>query len=111
VKPDRNPRYVTLSDGTIRNAYDLKISNQTGEDRVFHISIKTEDSLRIDLEGTDELKVIVPADGRLHQRVYIFAKPEQGASKLDKSPVRFWVEDRSLEARAHVDSVFAGDAK
>ena len=111
VKPDRNPRFVTLSDGTIRNAYDLKLSNQTGEDRVFHISIKTEDPLRLDLEGTDELSVIVPADDRLHQRVYIFAKPEYSTSKSDKSPVRFWVEDRNDGERLYVDSVFAGDAR
>ncbi|MBL4751477.1 MAG: cytochrome c oxidase accessory protein CcoG [Amylibacter sp.] len=111
VKPDRNPRFVTLSDGTIRNAYDLKLSNQTGEDRVFHISIKTSDPLRLDLEGTDELSVIVPADGRLHQRAYIFAKPEHSASTSDKSPVRFWIEDRNDGARIYVDSVFAGDER
>ncbi len=111
VKPDRNPRFVILSDGTIRNAYDLKLSNQTGEDRVFHISIKTSDPLRLDLEGTDELSVLVAADDRLHQRVYIFAKPEYSASTSDKSPVRFWVEDRNADARLSVDSVFAGDAE
>lgn len=111
VQPDRNPRFVTLSDGTIRNAYDLKISNQTGEDRVFHISINTTDPLRLDLEGTDELSVLVPADDRLHQRVYIFAKPEHTTSQSDKSPVRFWIEDRNDGARTHVDSVFAGDER
>lgn len=111
VKPDRNPRYVTLSDGSIRNAYDLKISNQTGEDRVFHVSIKTDSPLRLDLEGHDELKVTVPADGRLHQRAYIFAKPENLASRLDKSPVRFWIEDRAGGERSHADTIFAGDAE
>lgn len=111
VKPDRNPRFVKLSDGTIRNAYDLKISNQTGEARTFYVSIKTDDPLRVDLEGTDELKVIVPADDQLHQRVYIFAKPIHNASKTDQSPVRFWLEDRIENVRTHVDSVFAGEAK
>jgi len=111
VKPDRNPRFVTLSDGTIRNAYDLKISNQTGEDRVFHISIKTEEPLRIDLEGTDELLVPVPADGRVHQRVYIFAKPKYNASKSDSSPVRFWVEGMDNGELTYVDTMFAGNAK
>lgn len=111
VKPDRNPRYVTLSDGTIRNAYDLKISNQTGEDRVFHISVKTEEPLRLDLEGTDELKVSVPADGRVHQRVYIFAKSEYSASKSDTSPVRFWIEAMDNGELTYVDTMFAGNAQ
>lgn len=111
VTPDRNPRYVTLSSGTIRNAYDLKVSNQTGKARAFHISIKTEEPLRVDLEGTDELNILVPADGSLHQRVYIFAKPEYAASRTDTSPVRFWIESKDNDDRTYVDSVFAGNAK
>ncbi len=111
IKPDRNPRFVKLSDGSVRNAYDLKIRNQSGQERVFHISIKTEDPLRLDLQGTDELNVVVPADEILHQRVYIVAKPEHNSSQIDSSDVRFWVEDRSTGDRAHTDSFFAGDAK
>ncbi|MBE9477069.1 MAG: cytochrome c oxidase accessory protein CcoG [Proteobacteria bacterium] len=111
VKPDRNPKFVMLSDGTIRNAYDLKVSNQTGENRIFRISIKTDDPLRLNLEGTDELKVSVPANGSYHQRVYIFAKPEHTASKVNGSPVRFWVEWVENGERTYVDTVFAGKAK
>ena len=111
VKPDRNPRFVTLSDGTVRNAYDLKINNQTGEARTFHVSIKTNDPLRVDLQGTDTLSVIVPADNNFHQRVYIFAKPEYAASKTKLSPVRFWIEERLSGERTYVDSGFSGDAR
>jgi cytochrome c oxidase accessory protein FixG len=111
VTPDRNPQYVTLSDGTIRNAYNVKISNQTGEDRLFHISIKTEEPLRVDLEGTDELHIVVPADSIMQQRVYIFAKPEYAASRTDSTPVRFWVEGRDTGERTYADSVFSGKTK
>ncbi len=111
VKPDRNPRFVTLSDGTVRNAYDLKINNQTGKGRRFHISIKTDDPLRVDLQGTDVLNIVVPADDNLHQRVYIFSKPEYEASHLKSSPVRFWVEDRLTGDRTHVDTTFTGDER
>ncbi len=111
VKPDRNPRFVTLSDGTIRNAYDLKLSNQTGKDRVFYISIKTAEPLRVDLEGTDQLYVTVPADDSIHQRVYIFAKPEYAAAKEDSTPVRFWIDDRNTDERTYVDTFFAGRAE
>lgn len=37
VTPIRNPQFVTLSDGSIRNAYDLRLRNKQGEDRVFAI--------------------------------------------------------------------------
>jgi polyferredoxin len=37
--PDRNPLYVTLSDGSIRNGYTLKILNMTAEPRSFEVSL------------------------------------------------------------------------
>lgn len=111
VTPDRNPRYVTLSDGTIRNAYDLKLNNQTGEARKFHVSIKADDPLLIQFEGTAELTVEVEPDDTLHQRLYLFAKPEYPAAKADSSDVRFWIEELGEGERTYVDSFFAGDQK
>ncbi|MCL4123195.1 UNVERIFIED_CONTAM: hypothetical protein GTU68_034511 [Idotea baltica] len=111
IKPDRNPRFVTLSDGTLRNAYDLKIGNQTGTAREFHISIKTDDPLRLDLQGVDGVNITVPADQTMHQRLYVFAKPEYATSHMDSADIRFWVEDRISGERNHVDSFFAGDPK
>ncbi len=112
VTPDRNPQFVKLSDGTIRNAYTLKINNQTGFARDFHISIKTDEPLRVDLEGTAELNVTVPPDGVLNTRVYIFAKPEFEANRAETTPVRFWVEERAeAGARTHADTVFTGDTQ
>ncbi|GLQ36287.1 protein RdxB [Amylibacter marinus] len=111
ITPDRNPRFVRLSDGGVRNAYDLKISNQTGDNRRFHISIKTDEALRVKLQGTDEMNITVPADQSLHQRVYIFAKPVYLASRTDSTPVRFWIEDINSGERQHVDSIFAGETK
>ncbi len=111
VNPDRNPRFVTLSDGTIRNAYDLRLSNQTGDARVFHISIKTEDPLRLELQGLTELLVEVPADKTIHQRVYLFAKQAYPTAHAENSPVRFWVEETASGNRTSVDTIFAGDTR
>ncbi|MCE9507970.1 MAG: cytochrome c oxidase accessory protein CcoG [Alphaproteobacteria bacterium] len=36
---DRNPLYVKLSDGSIRNAYTVKILNKTHQDRSFSLSV------------------------------------------------------------------------
>ncbi|MGB0903247.1 FixG Ig-like domain-containing protein, partial [Halocynthiibacter sp.] len=33
VAPVRNPTFVTLSDGSIRNTYDVRLLNKHGEDR------------------------------------------------------------------------------
>jgi len=37
--PDRNPLYVTLSDGSIRNGYTLKILNMMAEPRSFEVAL------------------------------------------------------------------------
>jgi len=39
VIPDRNPQYVILSDGSIRNGYELKILNMEGDAKRFLITV------------------------------------------------------------------------
>ncbi len=39
VIPDRNPLYVTLSDGSVRNGYTIKVLNMVNEPRTFEVSI------------------------------------------------------------------------
>ena len=50
VEPVRSPTFVTLSDGSIRNAYDLRLRNMANEDRVFEITLTSEADLALDLE-------------------------------------------------------------
>ncbi len=40
VVPDRNPLYVTLSDGAIRNGYTVKILNKRQEQRTFRLTLQ-----------------------------------------------------------------------
>lgn len=108
VSPIRNPSFVTLSDGTIRNIYDIRLRNKHGEDRVFHLSLSSDEVLRIDLEGTEERTVTVPANETLLQRVYVSARPQDPASIIDATQLRFWVEDIQSAERAHFDTVFNG---
>ena len=46
VLHDRNPLFVTLSSGAIRNSYDVKILNKTHQDRTYDLSL-------IDLDGAE----------------------------------------------------------
>jgi cytochrome c oxidase accessory protein FixG len=110
VAPVRNPTFVTLSDGTIRNIYDLRLRNMTGEDAQFRISLLSDDILRIDLEGTPEQTVTVPADSTMLQRVYVSARPGDPAAVADRTPLRFWVEDANSGARSSEDTIFNGRA-
>ncbi len=111
VTPDRNPRYVKLSDGTIRNAYDLKLNNQSGETKEFYVSVKTDDSLVLELEGASGVVIEVGPDDTFHQRAYLFASPSSASASIDSSDVRFWVVDTESRERSYADTFFAGETK
>ena len=108
VAPIRNPVYVTLSDGSIRNAYDVRLRNRHGEDRPFRISVKGDPALRVQLEGTPYAAVSVPADTTKLQRVYVVAPPNSTPAEAERTEIRFWVEDNTTGARAYKDSTFHG---
>ncbi len=108
VAPIRNPVYVTMSDGTIRNAYDVRLRNKHGEDRPFRISVKGDPTLRVQLEGTPYETVDVPADETKLQRVYLMAPRGSDPASLDRTEIRFWVEDLASGERVYKDSVFNG---
>ena len=111
VAPVRNPTFVTLSDGTIRNIYDIRLLNKNGEDREFHLSLTSDAILRIELEGTSQLVVTVPANETFLQRVYVSARPIDPAASVDRTDLRFWVEDLISGERAHKDAIFNGRAQ
>jgi len=108
VAPVRNPQFVTLSDGAIRNTYDLRIRNMTGDDAMFHISLTSDEVLQVDLEGTDLLAVEVPADTTQLQRVYVIARPGSVPADAERTDLRFWVEDMNTTNRTHQDTTFFG---
>ncbi|UWQ16850.1 cytochrome c oxidase accessory protein CcoG [Jannaschia sp. M317] len=104
----RNPTYVTLSDGTIRNAYDIRLRNKHGEARDFHLSLNSDEILRIVVEGRDDLVVPVPPDSTTRTRVYVQARPGDPAAGANRVDLRFWVEDLISQERAYVDTHFLG---
>ena len=55
VSPVRNPTFVIQSDGSIRNIYDVRLRNKSGEDREFQLSLTSDDPLRIELQGAEGL--------------------------------------------------------
>ncbi|WP_422077393.1 cytochrome c oxidase accessory protein CcoG [Vannielia sp.] len=108
VAPVRNPVNVTLSDGTIRNTYELRLRNKHAEARRFEIALTGAADLRVDIEGTPYGSVMVPADETMLQRVHVMAPPGSAAAVGDLTDFRFWVEDLSNGDRVHRDSTFNG---
>ncbi|MEO1238174.1 MAG: cytochrome c oxidase accessory protein CcoG [Pseudomonadota bacterium] len=93
VAPVRNPTYVTLSDGAIRNTYELRVRNKHGEDRTFGFSVTGNLQLGLTLEGSAYHAIEVPADTTHRVRAYVTAPPGSDPATLDRTDFRFWVED------------------
>ncbi|MBV0910863.1 cytochrome c oxidase accessory protein CcoG [Anianabacter salinae] len=108
VAPIRNPTFVTLSDGSIRNAYDVRLRNMHAEERVFRLSVKGDPALRIQIEGTPYETVTVAADETTMARVYVVAPPASGPARAEATEIRFWVSDNGGDERAWRDSTFNG---
>ena len=62
VEPVRNPINVTLSDGSIRNAYELRLRNMTGAEREYRIAVAGSTDVTLELQGFEGTVVTVPAD-------------------------------------------------
>ena len=77
---DRNPEFVTLSDGTVRNAYTIKLRNMEERPRSFRVTL---DGLEGAAMFTDEMDAAaakrdltfrVPADTTQRLRIYVVAR-------------------------------------
>lgn len=111
VAPVRNPTFVTLSDGSIRNTYDIRLRNKNNEERLFRLSVQGDPTLRIQLEGTPYGSVPVPADESFLQRVYVVAPRGSTPAGDDRTDIRFWIEDLTNGDRAYQDSSFNGQGE
>ncbi len=76
VLHDRNPLFVTMSDGRIRNGYDVKILNKTHTDKKYMLSVEGLTNAEIRIQGAgnfDAAQLPVFADSVGHYRVFITA--------------------------------------
>jgi cytochrome c oxidase accessory protein FixG len=79
VLADRNPLFVTLSDGSIRNGYQVKIVNKEHSARTYRISLEGLDGAiltRPALSGEDETIIAVEADKLANARFFVSLPPE-----------------------------------
>ncbi|WP_286829602.1 MULTISPECIES: cytochrome c oxidase accessory protein CcoG [Kordiimonas] len=89
---DRNPLYVTLSDGTVRNGYNVKVLNKTYEDKYFRLHVEGLDGASVRAQGAGNVQIDhlhVFADSVGHFRVFVTA-PKQNKARED---FRFVLEE------------------
>lgn len=109
LRPERNPVYVTMADGAIRNTYELGIRNTHGEDRPFYVTLGDgAENLTVSVQGTDQSVVEVPSDTESKVRVYVVAPAGSDEARADRTPIRLWVKDGESGDRASRETVFNG---
>ena len=79
VMRDRNPVYVQLSTGEIRNGYTIRILNKTYEHQSYTLSVEGLDNVEIDVKAAGDVDandLYVPADSLGSYHVYLKADVE-----------------------------------
>lgn len=94
VLADRNPLFVQLANGDIRNGFTLKVLNKLHEPRTFAVSLEGLPGGQLRLGDQDVPEIAVPTDVMNEVRVFVTV-PKADLSKLrgDTSPFNFIVRD------------------
>ena len=108
VLHDRNPVAVKLSDGSIRNAYTVRLLNKRGFDRVIAIDIDGPVNAAVHVVGADSITpdrpmIVLGRDQTTELRLLVTALAANNPGK--SVPVRFRVTDIGLgEAASATDN-------
>ena len=114
VLHDRNPVFVTLSDGSIRNGYTIKILNMRPEPRTIGLSVSGLEGATMTVAGRDDapatsLDFAVKPDKLLSIKVYVKAPPENLSGRT--SELTFTVTNDVDKETARYDARFEGPEK
>ncbi|MCW5773716.1 MAG: cytochrome c oxidase accessory protein CcoG [Rhodospirillaceae bacterium] len=95
VLHDRNPLYVTLSDGAIRNGYTIKILNKERAERIFRLEFKGLEGARFRVVGLVETAswVELPAEPDTVTTYQIYVSIDSAKVNKERSDVRFLLTD------------------
>lgn len=107
VTPVRNPLFVTLSDGAIRNTYELRLRNKQHEQMPFTLSVDGGTDLSLSIEGAEADTVLVPADSTATLRVYLTAPAGSAMTQVETSNIELVVSDQA-GIESTIDTVFHG---
>jgi polyferredoxin len=108
ITPVRNPLFVTMSDGSIRNAYEVRLRNQHGEERPYDLTVESPVPLDLAIEEADTSTVNVAPDSMRTLRVYLTAPANSPGAVEKRNDVTIWVTDLASKDRVRAATVFNG---
>jgi cytochrome c oxidase accessory protein FixG len=112
VQADRNPLFVKLSDGSIRNSYTIRILNKLYESRTYSLGIEglagAEFSI-LGLEGDAASKIEVAPDDLRTLKAFVTVPPEAVKAIEDgRAPFSFIVRDVADGTEISSETAFRG---
>jgi len=112
VQRDRNPLFVTLSDGSIRNGYTFHLINKKHVDRQAVLSVEGLPGARLfvlNMGETPEPVLTLGPDGVSAERVFVTV-PRSAVTK-ESTDVRFVLRDPVSGDETHYDGIFRGPGR
>lgn len=103
---DRNPLFVRLSDGSIRNAYTLRLTNKKLEERTFILTAEGVPGGTLEVIGDNADGLTVGPDQTREIRVLVTTRDKLGPSA--SVPVTFRIRDKASGLAASVGDHFIG---
>ncbi len=108
VSPVRNPTFILMSDGSVRNSYDIRIRNMKAVDVIFDVSVEAPETVDVRLEGIEGIGVFSPADESTKARLYLTAPADSDLAASDSTIVRIWIKNEETGSSIYTDTVFNG---
>jgi polyferredoxin len=109
ILPERNPLFVRLADGSIRNGYTLRVMNKERSEKAFQLGVTSADAL-LNLPGqaahASTVTLLAPPDGVASHRVYVQLPPAQVPDEVND--ITFVLTDTTTGAANEFASVFRG---
>ncbi len=110
VLRDRNPLFIQLADGSVRNRYTVKILNKRYEARTFQVAAQGLPGAQMEIvgfEGAQSPEITVPASDLRELRVHVTV-PADKLSALEASPApfAFSISDTQAETQSSVRTTF-----
>ncbi|HPG89562.1 MAG TPA: cytochrome c oxidase accessory protein CcoG [Hyphomicrobium sp.] len=111
VLADRNPQFVTLSDGSLRNGYTIKIVNKTATARDVRVTVSGMDGLATAIVGQDsgDAVIVVPISDVRAIKLFV-TLPRDKRSELagTSAPLDITVTDLKSGLRSERRAAFHG---
>jgi len=109
VLRDRNPTFVRLSDGSVRNAYTVKVMNRTNVQRDFTLSIDGPKGFDVKIVGVEQVRLPISfaVDSDRLRTLRVLVTVPTASLTVESMPITFAVAD-GAETKS-TETVFLSD--